>query len=511
MARPGASQGAGGAVARLLQWFAVASLIVAVAATPAGAADLREYAVAVIDAKTGQIMHSRAADATRYPASIAKVMTLYVLFQELDSGRMTLSTPLSVSSRAAAAQPSKLYLQAGSTITVEQAILAVVTKSANDVARVIAEGISGTESEFAERMTVTAHALGMTRTTYRNASGLPDSGQVTTVRDQARLGIAISQHFAEYYRYFQTRSFRYRGQTYGNHNRLLGVNGIDGIKTGYIRASGFNLLTAARSNNRHIVIAAFGFESAAARDSRVRELVNRYLPEASQGETRQAALIARPGGGGSTVANPVRVAMAGTPPPRPAHLMPASPPPPVAPGDQSDVLLASYEPEASLPPDRPGTEVLVEEPLALMPVETSAPERDTFTPANVLGNFILQVFGGDAGSAEPTPTGLVPPGDVGGPRITGSAGEPVAVSAPAGAWAVQVGAAPNEDGAYQLLTQAGANLAELSDYRSYVQHITRDGQSFYRARFVGFADRTEASTMCEALKQKQINCLAMPG
>ena len=167
-----------------------------------------------------------------------------------------------------------------------------------------------------------------------------------------------------------------------------------------------------------------------------------------------------------------------------------------------------------MPVETPGPE-----PLALMPVEISAPQRPQFTPANVLGNFISQVFGANTGSvstppaapvpASPAPAGLFPPADIGPPLVTGSTG--AAASATAGGWTVQVGAAPSEAGAKRLLSEAGANLAQLSDYRSYVQPISRDGQAFYRARFVGFSSRSDAGAMCEALKQKQISCLAMPG
>ncbi len=262
--------------------------------TPAQAAVKRAYAGIVVDAKTGKTLYARAADAQRYPASITKVMTLYIIFQELEAGRLKLSTKMRVSKYAANAVPSKLGLKPGSSISVENAIKALITKSANDVARVVAEHISGSESKFAQRMTKTARALGMKRTVYRNASGLPDSRQITTVRDQARLGIAIYQHFPQYYKYFQTRIFRYKGRNYGNHNRLLGKNGIDGIKTGYIRASGFNLLTAARKNNRHIVVVAFGFDSGSKRNATVASLVNKYLPKARRGSYLAQAKIAKP-------------------------------------------------------------------------------------------------------------------------------------------------------------------------------------------------------------------------
>ena len=201
---------------------------------------------------------------------------------------------MTVSKHAAAAVPTKLGLKAGSTIRVEDAIKSIVTLSANDMARAIAEQISGTESQFAERMTRTARALGMSRTTYVNASGLPDSRQITTVRDQARLGIAIYEHFPDYYEYFQTRVFNYNGRTYGNHNRLLGaVPGVDGIKTGYIRASGYNLLTAARKDDRHIVVVGFGFDTGASRNAKVTSLVNKYLPKARSGTYLATAVIPR--------------------------------------------------------------------------------------------------------------------------------------------------------------------------------------------------------------------------
>jgi len=528
VARPLASKGAGKALAQIPKYVALAAFMAAaLLAGPVQAANLRHYAVVVMDAKTGRVIHSRGADATRYPASITKVMTLYILFQELQAGRMTLGTRMSVSRHAAAAQPTKLNVRAGSTIKVEDAILALVTLSANDVARVIAESIAGSESAFATRMTETAHALGMSRTTYKNASGLPDSGQTTTVRDQARLAMAIYQHFPQYYHYFQTRSFRYAGQSYGNHNRLLGYHGVDGLKTGYIRASGFNLLTAARQDDKHLVVAAFGFDSAAARDARVRELVSKYLPDAHSGATWQQALIPRPDGGTGRYPSPIQVALNGTPPPRPAHLRTPVTAAPIGLPElpvSSDIVLASFDPQAPAPPDRPAAgapAAPLDEPLALLPVELGTPEKTQFTPANVLGNFIAEVFGtGPATPAGPAlvspapaspapPTTLVPPADVGATLTTGSASP--ARPLPSGGWTVQVGAAPSEAGARLLLTQAGTNLAGLSDYRSLIQPIERDGQELYRARFVGFADRSEASAMCEALKRRSVNCLAMPG
>ncbi|KAF0121147.1 MAG: D-alanyl-D-alanine carboxypeptidase, partial [Xanthobacteraceae bacterium] len=251
------------------------------------------YSAIVIDAKTGQTLHAEAADAHRFPASVTKVMTLYLLFEQIESGRFSLQSPLRVSAEAASQPPSKVGVRPGSTITVEEAIRALVTKSANDVAVVVAENISGSEEAFGQLMTRKARAIGMSRTTFRNASGLPDAEQVTTARDLATLGRAIQDHFPRYWRYFQTYSFAYRGVNHRNHNRLLGrVDGVDGIKTGYTRASGFNLLTSARRGDRQIVAVVMGGRTGGARDARMRQLVDVNFPRAYAG-ARTAPMIAR--------------------------------------------------------------------------------------------------------------------------------------------------------------------------------------------------------------------------
>ena len=251
------------------------------------------YSAIVIDAKTGQTLHQESPDALRFPASVTKVMTLYLLFEQIESGRFSLQSPLRVSAEAASQPPSKLGVRPGSTITVEEAIRALVTKSANDVAVVIAENIAGDEERFATLMTRRARALGMSRTTFRNASGLPDAEQMTTARDLATLGRAIQDHFPRYWSYFQTYSFAYRGVNHRNHNHLLGrVQGVDGIKTGYTRASGFNLLTSARRGDRQLVAVVLGGRSGGARDARMRQLLEANFPQAFAGR-RTAPVIAR--------------------------------------------------------------------------------------------------------------------------------------------------------------------------------------------------------------------------
>ena len=236
-------------------------------------------------------MHASNPDALRHPASLTKIMTLYLLFERLELGKFKLDTPLKVSEHAAGQDPTKLGLKPGSTIEVEDAIKGIVTRSANDAAVVVAENIGGDEDEFAEMMTQKAHALGMSHTTYVNASGLPDDEQITTARDQAILGRAIQERFPKYYRYFSTRVFNYHGVAIGNHNHLLGsVEGVDGIKTGYTRASGFNLVTSVHRDNKYLVAVVLGGSSGGSRDARMRELIAQYVPAAST--KRTASMIA---------------------------------------------------------------------------------------------------------------------------------------------------------------------------------------------------------------------------
>lgn len=244
----------------------------------------------VLDAKTGKVLESYHADAKRYPASLTKVMTLYLLFERLDAGKLKLSTPLRVSRHAAAQAPSKLGLRPGSYIRVKDAIKAVVTKSANDVAVVIGEAIGGTESHFAEMMTEKAHQLGMTHTHYANASGLPNRNNYSTAYDQAILGRAIQQRFPKRYHFFSTRVFDFHGRAIPNHDHLLGrIKGVDGIKTGYIRASGFNLMTSVQREHRHIVAVVFGGRTSRSRDALMSRLIRKYFDDASTTSAEQSS------------------------------------------------------------------------------------------------------------------------------------------------------------------------------------------------------------------------------
>jgi D-alanyl-D-alanine carboxypeptidase len=240
----------------------------------------------IVDGNSGATLSANNPDATRHPASLTKIMTLYLLFERLDAGKMKLDTEMEVSQHASEQDPTKLDLHPGQTIRVEDAIKGLVTRSANDAAVVIAEAIAGDEGDFAKLMTRKARALGMVKTVYRNASGLPDDEQVTTARDQSTLGRAIQDRFPRYYRYFSTTAFNYHGHSIRNHNRLLGnVEGVDGIKTGYTRASGFNLVTSMRRGNRHLVGVVLGGRSGGSRDAIMRNLLAENLEKAATQRT----------------------------------------------------------------------------------------------------------------------------------------------------------------------------------------------------------------------------------
>jgi D-alanyl-D-alanine carboxypeptidase len=248
------------------------------------------YADIVVDDNSGQVLHEINPDSPRHPASLTKIMTLYVLFEQLQAKKLGLDSRLPVSAHASVQAPTKLGLKPNDMISVEDAIKGIVTRSANDAAVVIAEAIAGSEREFAALMTQKAQTLGMANTVYVNASGLPADAQITTAREQALLGRTIQERFPEYYRYFALPSFQYRGMSISNHNALLRqMEGVDGIKTGYTEASGYNLVSSVRREGRHLVAVVLGGRSTGARDSRMRQLIEDYIRRASP--TRAAPAI----------------------------------------------------------------------------------------------------------------------------------------------------------------------------------------------------------------------------
>ncbi|MBI1251056.1 MAG: D-alanyl-D-alanine carboxypeptidase [Alphaproteobacteria bacterium] len=267
--------------------MAAAAAFLAIASSPA-AADTDRYAAIVVDVRTHEILHADQADEDRYPASLTKMMTLYLLFEAMERGEISLSDRIVASRFASRQPPSRLGIGRGQSITVEQAIRALVVNSANDVAVMVAERLAGSEQRFAQRMTARARELGMENTRFMNASGLPDPGIRTTARDMATLSIALYANFPQYYPYFQTPSNSWGRRTASNHNRLLGaVEGVDGIKTGYTRASGFNLASSAQRGDDRVIAVVLGGATAASRDAQVAYLLENAFEELTRRRTLQ--------------------------------------------------------------------------------------------------------------------------------------------------------------------------------------------------------------------------------
>lgn len=268
-----------------LCWGLVMSVVLS-GGSPA-LADKPRHAAMILDANTGKVLHEASADELRHPASLTKLMTIYMALEEIAKGNLTLETRIPVSAEATSVSPSKLGLEAGSTIELADAIKALVTKSANDMAVAIAERIGGTEANFASLMTKRARAIGMKSTVFRNASGLPDSEQLTTARDMITLALRLHDDFPDKVRVFKLREFTYAGKTYRTHNTLMkSFAGMDGMKTGYTRASGFNLVASVHRDGKFIIGAVFGGATASSRNAHMRNIMTRALDEAATEKTR---------------------------------------------------------------------------------------------------------------------------------------------------------------------------------------------------------------------------------
>ncbi len=487
---------------RWLRWgvcgLAVAIGFLAITTDPADARKRRKrvvynppYADIVVDVNSGRILRSKNADALRHPASLTKIMTLYLLFERIEAGRITLRSSLPVSEHASIQAPSKLGLKPGQSIVVEDAIKALVTKSANDVAVVVSEAIGGTESKFAAMMTAKARELGMKRTVYRNASGLPDQDQVTTARDQAQLGRAIQHHFPKQYKYFSTRVFHHRGRALRNHNRLLGrVKGVDGIKTGYIRASGFNLVTSMHRGSRHVVAVVMGGRTGRARDAQMERLLDKYIAAASTKRTIEAAVKkpelrsdptpvaaiprARPTPGSDAPIRPIMVKTLSVKPGTiqvaglaPLHL-PSAPSP--APGAKRAAAATEVQ---SDPPPPPGAGRGV---LGTLPVQS----RDDSATSGV----------------ETTPTSM--------PHA-----EVKKTVRPRSGWMIQVGAFAAEDEAKDRLSTVQNKAARLlSSADPFTEIYVKGETTYYRARFAGLK-KDQAVAACKYLKRKDVACMPL--
>ncbi len=495
------------------------------------------YAAIVIDAKSGSILHQSSADSPRHPASLTKIMTLYLLFERLEAGKVRLDTPLPVSEEASIQAPTKLGLRPGSSIEVEDAIKGLVTKSANDVAVVVAEAIGGSEDEFARMMTRKAQALGMRNTVYRNASGLPDLEQITTARDQATLGLAIQQRFPRYYRYFSISSFSFRGHAIRNHNKLLGrVEGIDGIKTGYTRASGFNLVSSLRRGNRHIVGVVLGGRSGGARDARMRDLLSTHLAQASTHETRMAAAAAEKPEPVAAPSQPRLAAAASTPvrlaPPAPTETTTAIP----AAAQEAPIKPVKVKTLTVklVPPKRPaaGAPVAGQQPVPA-PVQVAEATPDASMQTTSIGSGLVAAVKeavAPAAKAEeplqPTPAPQVAVARAAAP-VTVAPSAPVAAARPAPApvaqpaiqaatrsvhrsgWIIQVGAFEDEAEAKQKLSSARNKAAALLGKADpYTERTTKGEKTYFRARFAGL-DRDKAEAVCRALKRSDMACMTL--
>ena len=473
------------------------------------------FASIVVDGNTGDVLHASNADALRHPASLTKIMTLYLLFERLDAGKIKLDTLLKVSEHAAEQAPTKLGLKPGQTIAVEDAIKAVVTKSANDAAVAIAETLGGDEDEFAKLMTQKAHALGMSHTTYVNASGLPDDDQNTTARDQALLGRDIQEQFPQCYKYFSTQEFVYRGREMRNHNHLLGVvGGVDGIKTGYTRASGFNLVTSVHRDGRYIVAVVLGGRSASERDAHMRELIGAHIKEASL--RRTAPVIAEktePRGDAQPIAF-ARAPLASHADPVPtasahSHMTVGSSDPiqPVmvktisyrtAPTQTSLAPLPNLVPVAAAPSPPPAASAAVR----ALPAAPAAEAPSTIVVAS---NELAAIA--TMGKAEPAKLDPVKPDPVKSePAKPAPAPPQVRVH---GGWLIQIGAFDGEDEAKQHLSAAQFKAPTmLAAADPFTERVQKGGKALYRARFAGF-DKAMAEAACKQLKRSDIECMTV--
>jgi D-alanyl-D-alanine carboxypeptidase len=426
---------------------------------PKAAASSKASAI-VVDANTGKTLYSSNADAQRFPASLTKMMTLYMLFEAMESGKVSKSTPIPVSAYAAGQPPTKIGFKPGQTISAEAAILSVITKSANDSATAIGEYLGGSEQRFAQMMTNKARQLGMRNTTFRNASGLPNPQQRSSARDLALLGIALREHFPQYYDYFSTRSFSYRGRRIAGHNRLLGkVRGVDGIKTGYTRDSGFNLVSSVNVDGKKMVAVVMGGTSGGSRDAQMAKLIEQYLPGASRRD------------GGNLLAS----------------------------RKDSKVQVAAVD--------------LPEEEDAPMPVqrEEVVAKTNNVVTATAYASAPAQSSPAAQILRVPTPTARA---DVAETEEAAEVDPVTTASAPekgsASGWMVQIGSMGSADEAKAILARAASEVGgPVGSLAPYTEKFQKGSATYYRARFTGIASAKAANTACVALKRQSFNCFAI--
>ncbi|WP_298259660.1 D-alanyl-D-alanine carboxypeptidase [Bradyrhizobium sp.] len=526
----------------------------------------------IVDANSGATLSSTNPDASRHPASLTKIMTLYLLFERLDAGKIKLDTELPVSRRASEQDPTKLGLLPGQTIRVEDAIKGLVTRSANDAAVVIAEALGGSEEDFCKLMTRKAHALGMTHTTYVNASGLPDDAQVTTARDQATLGRAIQDRFPRYYRYFSTVSFTFRGHSIANHNHLLGsVEGVDGIKTGYTRSSGFNLVTSIRRGNRHLVGVVMGGHSAGSRDAIMRNLLAENLDKGATHRTVAAITEHNPSGPNVQVANsddedaasasdaPTAALAPAPSQPASVSITPAAPRPAAAASlmsrataDASSLKSGSRAEQARTEPAPLTSGVIQTQPIAAIPGSSEPMKPVRVKTVQIKAG---QVRLASAGPAQPAPPitstiparsdvaetskavvakaelppqplghgtgngilGVLPASSVASPSPSQTLAHAEPAQQPSAkpetvhtGWIVQVGALESESEAQKRIEAARDHAHGLLNKADpFTETVVAKGdRTLVRARFAGL-DRDQAEAVCRTLKRSDISCMTV--
>ena len=493
----------------------------------------------VVDGNSGRVLFGRDENALRHPASLTKVMTLYLLFEQFEKGRLSLDSTMEVSAHAAAQPPTKLGLRPGSTIRIEDAIYSIVTKSSNDMAVAVAEKIGGDEATFAQMMTRKAHALGMSRTNYVNASGLPDDMQLTTARDMVTLGRAIHDHFPRYFHFFSTPSFRYHGQFMANHNHLMEqVEGMDGIKTGYTRMSGFNLLSSVNRNGHWLIASVLGGKTRLGRDRVMADLIASQIDKCAT--SRTAPMIAEnPDLEHVAEAIPVIQHEGDNAPPvegvddeatvehKPAAAIERD----VAEAEEpSDVAAASEAPPpptvrpVKVVPEKGRAEPSVRARPAFVSNVPRPPERDMTATGSIhpsKAHPAAARFDGSSthyvGTATSTPSTLkhLPRRDraeareKAKPVKIASLAPEVPPQAPAkGGWVVQVGAAPAMAEVNALLTRAKhGSRGALNGATPYTEKVKKGNDTLFRARFTGL-DADGASAACKNLKRAGISCFA---
>ena len=449
-----------------------------------------KYAAVVVDANTGEVLYARRADEARYPASITKIMTLYLTFEALSTGRLSPGDRIVVSQHAANQAPSKLGLRPGESLTVDEAMRAVTVLSANDIAVALAERIGGSESRFAALMTLRAQELGMTNTRFVNANGLPDARQLSSARDIAILSRAVMRDYPQYYTYFGVKSFAWRGRETQNHNHLLRkMPGVDGLKTGYTNAAGFNLAASAQRNGKRLIAVVLGGSSTAARDENVEDLLNggfEVLAKRSEGKSiTLASTLHEPE---DTVSGPVQ---------RPAIEMGS--------GDQQGlrIVVGDHNGGSGIAPTplSPATEALKVQPnpISKAQVAEGAPPCKMVKVRNRKRRLVSQCV-----AVAKTPACAAKSRG----KAACAADKPrETAAAAAGTYIVQVGSFPS-------LADAKAHMAKMSARFSSVLSddgkVIKAGKGHYRARFSGFT-QAEAHDACKALSAKGERCLIIAG